>query len=446
MRVCGKALPPRAALLLTFDFASLVLVMPLLFMVPVLGSSDPKPVPALLASLARLMAAGLLTQAICYYNELYNLQVVRRPSAVVVRVLRAFALLCVFMAVGVFVLPDRAPVLSRLLMFGCFLGVLTVITRMVALPRRRERVVLLSGDQDVPELEETIRACPEWNMEVVAVVRPSDLAQEVRRGTELQSHCDRVILADARAHSTSTLDWLLGMKMRGLRVENAQGFYERATGRVHVDWLRPDELICSYDFQNGVGKRRLKRIFDILVGSMMLLMALPAMSAVALLIWLQRDGAILFTQQRVGLNGELFRIYKFRTMRPAAPGDGARWAAQEGHRITRSGAFLRKYRLDELPQLLNIIKGDMSIVGPRPEQPLFCELLTENIPFYQQRHSVPPGLTGWAQVRYHYGSSIAESRRKLEYDLFYVKHLSLWLDIAVMMETVKVVTLGRGAR
>lgn len=446
MRVCGKALPPRAALLLTFDFASLVLVTPLLLMVPVLAAPGPKPIATLLLSLARLMAAGLACQAVFYYNELYNLQVVRRPTAVFVCVLRAFALLFFLLAVVSIALPRQAPALSRVLMFALILAVVAAVTRIVALPRVRERVLVLSTGDEAAELQETVLSCPEWNMEVMQILHPSQLATQLPEGSEPGASYDRIIVSDTQSQTAATLERLLRWKMQGLRIEDAQGFYERATGRVRVDRLTPEQFVFSYNYENDARKRKVMRIFDVLSASLLLILASPAIVVVALLILSRRDGDVVFTQERIGLNGKPFRIYKFRTMRVAEVGRSARWAAEEGHRITPLGAFLRKYRLDELLQLVNIVKGDMSLVGPRPEQPQFCRLLRESIPFYEQRHSVLPGLTGWAQVKYHYGSSIEESKRKLEYDLFYVKHLSLWLDCAILIETVKVVLVGRGAR
>ena len=446
MRVCGKALPPRAALLLTFDFTNLVLITPLLFMVPEFAVSPHKPLPGLLLGTARLMLAGLAAQAIFYYNELYNLQVVRRPSAVLVCVLRTFALLFLFLACACLAVPALAPVLSRVLLFCCVLAFIAISSRLLALPRKREQVLLLSTAEQATDLQETMLACPEWNMEVVEILHPSEWPRRLLQADHACANCDRIIVSDTEAQTTAALDRLLAWKLQGMQIEDAQGFYERATGRVRVERLTPGQFIFSYNYQNGAAKRRLKRLFDLLAASALLLLFSPIIVLVALLVWSQRDGAIIFRQQRVGQNGLPFNICKFRTMRAAEAGCSARWAAQEGHRITRVGAFLRKYRLDELLQLFNIVKGEMSLVGPRPEQPEFCRLLQEQIPFYEQRHSVLPGLTGWAQVRYHYGSSIEESRRKLEFDLFYVKHLSLWLDCAILIETVKVVVVGRGAR
>jgi exopolysaccharide biosynthesis polyprenyl glycosylphosphotransferase len=446
MRVCGKALPPRSALLLSVDFASLVLVTPLLFMVPILARSHPVPLGAAVLSLGRLMLAGLASQAVFYYHELYNLQVVRRPSAVVIRVLRAFALLFLFLSLACMALPALVPTLFRVLSFAFVLALLAVSIRFLALPRKRERVLLLSSGDEAAELQETVNSCPEWNIEVTQILHPSQLETLLPEGTDPRASHDRIIVSDAKSQSMATLQRMLRWKLQGLPIEDAQGFYERATGRVRIDGLTLDQCIFSYKYDNGASKRRIKRIFDVVAAALLFVLTSPIICVVALLIWSQRDGEIVFKQERTGLNGRPFRIYKFRTMRPAPADGSSRWATHETHRITRVGAFLRKYRLDELLQLINIVKGEMSMVGPRPEQPQFCRMLADCIPFYEQRHSVPPGLTGWAQVRYHYGSSIEESKRKLEFDLFYVKHLSLWLDCAILIETVKVVLVGRGAR
>jgi len=177
-----------------------------------------------------------------------------------------------------------------------------------------------------------------------------------------------------------------------------------------------------------------------------LLLAWPVMLLVALAIWCETGRPLLFRQKRIGLHGKEFEMLKFRSMRQDAEAAGPAWATANDNRITRLGSFLRKYRLDELPQLVNVLRGDMSLVGPRPEQPHFCKLLSENVPYFDQRHSVRPGVTGWAQVKYQYGSTMDESKIKLELDLFYIKHLSIFLDLAILFETGKVMAVGRGAQ
>jgi lipopolysaccharide/colanic/teichoic acid biosynthesis glycosyltransferase len=185
---------------------------------------------------------------------------------------------------------------------------------------------------------------------------------------------------------------------------------------------------------------------DIVISLFALLLTLPLMGVTALVIWLETGSPILFRQKRIGLGGREFEILKFRSMFQDAEQDGPRWAARDDHRVTPKGKFLRKFRLDELPQLFNVLRGEMSLIGPRPERPNFCELLSSEIPFFNLRHSVRPGITGWAQVKYQYGSSVGDARMKLEYDLFYLKHLSIALDSAILLETVKVILYGRGAQ
>ncbi len=190
-----------------------------------------------------------------------------------------------------------------------------------------------------------------------------------------------------------------------------------------------------------------KRVFDVTVAMTLLIVFFPLMAMVAILIFLERRGPVIYRQERVGLRGESFVVLKFRSMRADAESDGKpRWAEREDPRVTALGRILRRSRIDELPQLLNVLKGEMSFVGPRPERPQFVTMLTDQVPFYAVRHSVKPGITGWAQVRYSYGANVEQSVKKLEYDLYYVKNNTLFLDLMILLETVRVVLLGEGAR
>lgn len=213
-----------------------------------------------------------------------------------------------------------------------------------------------------------------------------------------------------------------------------------------LEELRPSWLIVSEGFSKSQLLLAAKRVMDIVVSLFLTALTLPLMFAIAIAILLESGGPVLFRQERIGLGGRSFNILKFRSMRPAAENDKPSWTADGDPRITRLGRFLRKSRLDELPQLINILKGEMSLVGPRPEVPYFCELLEKQIPFFNQRHAVRPGLTGWAQVKYQYGASLEEAKTKFEFDLFYIQHLSLLLDAAIIFETVRVVVWGRGAK
>ncbi len=448
MRICGKALPPRAALLLTSDLVIFAVLLPFL-----LASSSFVLLPAphaysSVTLLVRLMLAGILCQITFYYNELYNLQLVRNFPMVIANLLQGLGMLLVLLG-GVYALwPRLSPGLDRVLLLAVALFATTLLSRLCALPKRRDRVLVVGSGAQAGELLNVIETCPEWNIEIVSAVHASEIRDEstLDEQDERIPSVDGVIVCTDAARKSGTLNTLLHWKMRGVRIEEATHFYERTIGRVLVDSLQPEWFVFSSGFANGRRKRIVKRAFDIFIAGVLLIPALPLMGLIAIAIYLENEGPILFSQDRVGLNNDLFRIYKFRSMRPRTSVGASQWVSEETNRITRLGSILRTFRLDELPQLFNILKGDMSVVGPRPEQPYFCDLLAHEIPYYRQRHTVPPGLTGWAQVRYHYGASVEESRRKLEYDLFYVKHLSLWLDLAVLIETVKVVLVGRGAR
>jgi exopolysaccharide biosynthesis polyprenyl glycosylphosphotransferase len=210
--------------------------------------------------------------------------------------------------------------------------------------------------------------------------------------------------------------------------------------------LSPSWLILSDGFCKSKFLTVAKRSLDVIFALVGLFLTWPLMVATAVAIWLETGRPLLFRQKRVGLNGKEFEILKFRSMRKDAEAAGPAWATATDSRITRVGSFLRKYRLDELPQLITVLRGEMSLVGPRPEQPHFCQLLLRKIPYFDQRHSVRPGITGWAQINYRYGSTVNESKVKLELDLFYIKHLSVFLDLAILFETGKVMLIGRGAR
>lgn len=445
MKISGKAMPPRAALLLSLDFAVLVILAPLVFIVPQLEEQGGRPIGAVLLNLALLMLVGAACQAIFYYHDLYNLQIVRMPRATAARALRAFAVLFLLLAIGLVLLPGVTPALSRILLFSGVLGASTVLIRRLALPRHRERVLVVGTGDEAAELQALVLSSPEWNMEVAETTTSSMLPATLQREETVADAFDRIIVTSVKTQPKENLEALLHCKMAGMPIEDAQGFFEKALGRVRVDHLSAEQCIFSDRYSNRIGKRIAKRVFDVSVAAALLVMTSPVILVVMLVLLLQRDGPVFFRQQRVGLFGKPFSILKFRTMSPVSDTQKTGWAGNETHRITPLGQYLRKYRIDELPQLVNVLRGEMSLIGPRPEQPHLCAILEQHIPFYKHRHSVLPGLTGWAQIKHHYSSSIEESKQKLEYDLFYIKNLSLWLDCAIALETVKVVLVGRGA-
>ncbi len=258
---------------------------------------------------------------------------------------------------------------------------------------------------------------------------------------------DEIVLAVDDRRKGLPVKEILDCKMSGVDVQDLLNFFERETGKIKLDILNPSWLFFSDGFQYGPVRASLKRVLDVAVVLLMLPLALPLMILVGVAILAESGGRgpIFFTQMRVGQNGRPFRILKFRSMRTDAEKEGAKWATANDPRVTRVGRIIRKVRLDELPQLLNILKGDMSFVGPRPEQPAFVDQLAERIPYYNERHRVKPGLTGWAQVCYQYGDSDEDAFEKLQYDLYYVKNYSILLDMLILVQTVEVVLMGKGA-
>ena len=242
------------------------------------------------------------------------------------------------------------------------------------------------------------------------------------------------------------VDDLLECRVAGVPVRDLSAFYEGARGEVPIESLKASWLIYGDGFVQSPVRQLAKRVTDVLAASLLLFLALPVIIVAALAIIFESGFPILFSQERVGQGGRLFKVLKLRTMRTDAEGDGvARWAAANDSRVTRVGRILRKLRIDELPQLINVLSGEMSLVGPRPERPVFVEQLRQQVRFYDLRHSVKPGLTGWAQIRYSYGASVDDARRKLQFDLYYVKNNSLVLDTLILAETVRVVLFGEGA-
>ena len=259
---------------------------------------------------------------------------------------------------------------------------------------------------------------------------------------------DEIVVALAeRRGGSMPLRELLDCKLHGVRVVDIATHFEKTLGQIRLDSVNPGWLIFGDGFNQGVMRTLVKRAFDIVFATLLIILSAPIMLVTGILILLESGGPILYQQERVGLNGRLFSVIKFRSMRTDAEKDGTpRWASAQDDRVTRVGRLIRKLRIDELPQLLTVLVGDMSLVGPRPERPFFVDKLTQEIPYYSVRLSVKPGLTGWAQVRYHYGATMEDSAEKLQYDLYYVKNHTWFLDLVVLFETVGVVLTGKGAQ
>ena len=279
---------------------------------------------------------------------------------------------------------------------------------------------------------------------------PSSSLLKVRDGDSLaklarQYNVEEIVVSVENRRGGFPIKELLDCKLKGVKVTDAATFFERETNQIRVDSLQPSWLVFGGGFDQSFVRTFMKRSFDIVCSVILLVLTFPVMMLAALAVWLEDRGPVFYSQERVGKDGKTFRVHKFRSMRAdAEKGGKPQWAAQNDPRITKVGNFMRKTRIDELPQILNVLAGEMSFVGPRPERPYFVEQLIEVVPYYNVRHSVKPGITGWAQVRYGYGSSAEDALQKLQYDLYYVKNNSLFLDVLILIDTLKVVLFRSG--
>lgn len=329
-----------------------------------------------------------------------------------------------------------------------------------------KRILILGTTPLARELAETIKSRPQGRYEVIGVVAESAAAAAKpfpcpvlgtvdALGTIVtRERPDRIVVSLAERRGCLPVRQLIKERIRGgAIIEDGADFYERVTGKIAVDTLTPSNVIFSSDFKPSPVALAVSRIISILAAIIGLIILAPLYWLIATMIKRESPGGALFVQERVGLGGRPFRMLKFRTMRPATESH-SEWASDNGDRITRVGRFLRKYRLDELPQFISILRGDMNLVGPRPHPVsnygLF-EVVSRNlpecgeqIPYYSLRALVRPGMTGWAQVRYRYANNLDEEMEKLRYDLYYVKHHSIWLDIRILLETIKIVLIGSG--
>jgi sugar transferase (PEP-CTERM system associated) len=333
------------------------------------------------------------------------------------------------------------------------LGWRTTYSWLVQQPYFRERVYVLGTGDRAQRLLNGLRQRSELGIEVVGwtgniegeLTRETVAAHLVGLARENGVH--RVIVAMLDRRGTLPVEELLNLKLAGVKVEEATSWLEKISGRIEVEHLYPSWLIFAEGFRFSTFFRVVRRALNFSVALIGLVIALPLLPFIVLVVKLDSRGPVLYRQKRVGRGGAIFFCYKFRTMRQDAEADtGATWATDDDPRITRGGKILRITRLDEIPQLWCVLKGDMHFVGPRPERPEFVEWLSKEIPYYGVRHTVRPGITGWAQVQYKYGNTLEDAREKLQYDLFYIKNASVGLDLLILLQTIKIVLLGRGAK
>ncbi len=399
-----------------------------------------------------------------YYYDLYDSSVLTNPREVMIRLVQVLGTACVILALLYYIYPavglGVGIFLIGIVLVGlCLAGWRKLFFALNRSLRLAERALVVGEGPLATSLAAEIQKHPELGVHLIGYVGQGlDSAGAVNglrclgSVEELPTLADpkqinRVIVAMSNRRGTLPVEALLQLKTRGVLVQDGADVYEAVTGKVPLDSLRLSWLLFSPGFHISSAILIGKRVSSIVLSALALLLCLPLLPLIALAIKLSSPGPVFYCQKRVGRKREVFTCYKFRTMRPDAEADvGPTWAADDDPRITPVGRFLRHARLDEIPQLWNVLRGDMNFVGPRPERPEFVARLNREIPYYHLRHVIRPGITGWAQICYKYGSSVENAREKLQYDLYYIKNMSLGLDLLIFMQTVKVILLGRGAQ
>lgn len=407
------------------------------------------------------LVAGLMFGL--YLQDLYSKFAVRQRFYLFQQVCLVVGLAFLFQAAIAYGQP--ALLLPRWIMIVGSMIVLVVLpawrvlySHMVTQTEKAEKILFLGANEAALAVARAIRDRPELRMNPIGLVVEEEPAGPVDglpvlgtldtfRAVVAAQKPDRIVVGlTERRHKLPVLD-LMDLNFSGTLVEDAATTFEQVFLRVCVPQLRPSQLIFSREIGVRAWNRNLQNVYSGVLAAAGLVLAAPVMAIVGVLVKLTSSGPVLYRQERVGLNGVPFTIYKFRSMRQDAEAvTGAVWAAKDDPRITKFGKFIRRTRLDELPQLFNVIRGEMSIVGPRPERPEFVRQLSEKIPFYRQRHFVKPGVTGWAQINHKYGDTIEDTITKLEYDLYYIKNLTPALDFYILFHTIKVMLLSRGSQ
>lgn len=405
----------------------------------------------------KIFAVTAVVLLFSHWFDLYDPAYVNEKGELYFRLLLVPGLLALTLAaVGYFFprfIKNSAFLLGLIILTLALFGWRTAYAWLAQKPFLRERVYVVGTGERAQRLVQGLRTRSELGVEVVgwsgnvegALTRESIASHMMELVRQRDVH--RVIVAMPDRRGTIPVQELLQLRLGGVKIEEAMSWLEKMSGRIEVEQLYPSWLIFADGFRFSAGFILLRRLFSVLSSALLLLVVLPVMPFVILAIKLDSPGPVLYRQKRVGRRGVTFFCYKFRTMRQDAEADtGPTWAGDDDPRITRVGRFLRSSRLDEIPQLWCVLKGDMGFVGPRPERPEFVEWLSKEIPYYPVRHAVRPGITGWAQIRYRYGNTLEDAKEKLQYDLFYIKNASIGLDLLIMFQTIKIVLLGRGAQ
>lgn len=409
----------------------------------------------------RSLAVTLVFQLSLYFFDLYDLRKPGTTTDTFIRMMQAFGVGCIILALLYTLFPSiiiSTSIFWRSYLIICVsLFIWRSLYYFVLEKKLFAKEIILVGTGEMAErivveivnnqesgfvIGALIGSSPPFDHVGIPLV--TSLAE--LGGDPRLSQVERIVVALDDRRGTMPIADLLKNKLQGRIIEDGISFYEAISGKILVEKVNPAWLIFSEGFDCGRMTYLIKRLLDITLAFLGLCFTLPVTIVTAILIKLESPGPIFYRQERLGERGEVFSIIKFRSMRQDAEKDGAVWASQNDSRVTKVGGFIRKVRIDEIPQMWNVIRGQMSFVGPRPERPVFVEQLIEKLPYYSLRHSAKPGITGWAQVCYPYGASEEDALRKLEYDLYYIKHQSIFIDLLIMFRTIKTVLFQKGSR
>jgi len=402
----------------------------------------------------------VINSATGFYQHVHNRSLTESCARGLLALLIALPL-----AYGIFSLLPAEIVHREMLTLAAMSAVAAVLAHRVyaahssVQAQARTKILIFGSGAAAKTVGQTLKAADPHAHIVGYFAGPNETAHEVARAeliapqgsltqTALRLGVDEIVVAlSERRGGSMPLRELLDCKLYGIQVVDIATYFEKTLAQIKISHVNAGWLVFGDGFNQGMLRTAVKRGFDLLFSSLILLLAAPIMLLTAIAVALESRGPVFYRQERVGLNGRVFEVIKFRSMRADAEKDGKpRWASKNDDRVTRIGRFIRRVRIDELPQLINVLKGEMSLVGPRPERQYFVDELVAKIPYFAVRHSVKPGVTGWAQVRYEYGSTVEDSVEKLQYDLYYVKNHTLFLDLLILLETVAVVLTGKGAR
>jgi sugar transferase (PEP-CTERM system associated) len=420
--------------------------------------------PAQLHLFAKIFFITVICQVCLAYNRLYT-QITPPVGILLTRLFQSFAVAWVILFVNYFLFPDLELGRTGFLFHIGLSPIVLALVRLglVDLLRReefREKVLIVGSGHLAKLVGRHLMTHHDPGFEVIGfidqdparvgepVINPKVIGTPEQIPAIVQTHnVKKLIIALPERRGRLPLGPLLDCKVRGIEVIDGISFYERLTGRISLEGLNPGWLIFSEGFSRQRLTLMIKRIGDLTTATIGLVITGPILLLLALLIKLDSKGPVLYRQRRIGEGQRSFTLMKLRSMRTDAEAHGSPvWAIEDDPRTTRIGRIMRKLRLDELPQMINVLKGEMSFVGPRPERPEFVATLAEKVPYYNLRHSVKPGITGWAQIRYPYGASVEDAVEKMHYDLYYIKNLSVGLDLLILFETVKIMLVGKGAR